>query len=153
MAQREALSLGLGEALCVLGRANTLDCQSCAHPHTSRQPSTDTLPPPQEPPPSLNCKPPYGVEWGMGGMEERTALQMLLEIQHAPSTLPLPLPAPFPLNIYRFLFTFFARGARPLSGPICMPLFPPASSPPHPSNPKPGVVCGWVLGVVKPAGW
>lgn len=39
MAQREALSLGLGEALCVLGQANTLDCQSCAHPQHPDSPA------------------------------------------------------------------------------------------------------------------
>lgn len=79
-------------ALCALGQANTPDHQTCpqAHMHRDSQAQTHTHTHTRKPAPSCAASPHVG--WcGMWGEEvEETALQMLLEIQHVPSTPPSP---------------------------------------------------------------
>ena len=74
---------------------------------------------------------------------EGTALQMLWEIQHVPSTPPSPTScSTSPKYLLIFIYILCPRCPAPVRPHLPAP-FPPASSPPPPSNLEPGVVCGW----------
>ena len=72
-----------------------------------------------------------------------TALQMLLEIQHIPSTPPSPASHSISSKyLLIFIYILCPRCPAPVRSHL-LALFPPASSPPPPLNLEPGVVCGW----------
>lgn len=147
MTQRDTLGLGLGDA-CLVCAWPSKQSRHQTHPHAYTHPDS----PEQTPPhththtsqhPLSHCEPPHCGGESVGEEVEGTALQMLLEIQHVPSSPPSPASRyTSPKYLLIFIYILCPRCPAP-SALICLPLFPPASSPPPPSNLEPGVVCGW----------